>query len=174
MLVGTSIGLSPLDPADLSLLHAWINDRPQVLFNGPYRPVSQAQHQRWFASIQERQDTVIFGIRLLEEDRLIGTCQLHSIQPIHRSAELQIRLGDVAARGRGFGTEATRLLLTFGFHDLNLQRIFLHVLADNAPAIRLYEKVGFVTEGVLRRAAHIDGRYVDVRIMAMLREEYRD
>jgi len=87
-------------------------------------------------------------------------------------AELQIRIGDAADRGRGVGSEAVGLLLRFAFDDLNLQRVQLHVFADNAAAIRVYEKAGFVREGVLRQAAHIGGKYVDVVLMGILREDY--
>ena len=64
------------------------------------------------------------------------------------------------------------LLLNFAFKDLNLHRVYLHVFATNSAAIRAYEKAGFVYEGKLRSAAHIDGAYVDVVIMSVLREEY--
>lgn len=165
------VTLGPLSAADLPLLFAWINEREQVLLNAPYKPVHEGQHQAWFAAIQQRDDAVIFAIRLPESDKLIGTCQLHSISSVHRSAELQIRLGDVAERGHGYGTEAVRLLLDFAFKDLNLHRVYLHVFATNRPAIRVYEKVGFVREGTLRQAAHIDGRYEDVLVMGILRPE---
>lgn len=149
----------------------WINDRAQVLFNAPYKPVSLAQHEDWFTAIQRRDDVVIFGIRLLESDKLIGSCQLHNINMVHRFAELQIRLGNVAERGKGLGTEALRLLLDFAFKDLNLHRVYLHVFGTNAAAIKMYEKVGFVREGVLSQAAYIDGEYLDVCVMGVLREE---
>jgi RimJ/RimL family protein N-acetyltransferase len=172
MLKSAHVVLAPLTAADLPLMFHWINDREQVLFNAPYKPVHEGQHCAWFDAIQQRNDVVIFGIRLLDLDKLIGSCQLRNINYIHRSAELQIRLGDVPERGRGYGCEATRLLLKFAFKDLNLERVYLHVFSNNAAAIRLYEKVGFVCEGVLRRAAHIDGAYVDVIVMGILREEY--
>ena len=172
MLKSARIALRPLRQADISLLFEWINDREQVLFSAPYKPVSEDQHQTWFNAIQQRGDTAIFAIQELQTDSLIGTCQLHSIDPVHRAAELQIRLGDVAARGIGHGTEAVSLLLQFAFRDLNLHRVYLHVFHTNAVAIRAYEKAGFVREGVLRQAAHIDGQYVDVLVMGMLREEY--
>ena len=91
---------------------------------------------------------------------------------MHRTAELQIRIGEGAERGAGRGSEAVVLLLNFGFRDLNLNRIFLHVFANNEPALRMYEKVGFTREGVLRRAAYIDGSYVDIVVMGILREEH--
>ena len=173
MLESADVALRALTNSDLPRLLEWINDREQVLFNAPYRPVGEKQHQDWFDAIQQRADTVIFGISLLKpQQRLIGTCQLHSINHVHRSAELQIRLGDVKERNKGLGTQAARLLLDFAFKDLNLHRVFLHVFSTNAAAIKVYEKIGFVNEGVLRQAAYIDGRYVDVIVMGVLQEEY--
>jgi RimJ/RimL family protein N-acetyltransferase len=171
MLRGNHIILRHLAADDLPALHRWINDRDLVLFNAPYKPVSDLQHQRWFESIGGRTDLFVFGIRSLEGNKLIGSCQLLNISFIHRCAELQIRLGDRAKQGLGYGTEAVKLLLDFGFKDLNLNRIYLHVFKTNTRAIRSYEKIGFVREGLLRKAAHIDGTYVDIVVMGILREE---
>lgn len=172
MLKSEQIMLASLRNEDSPILWKWINDRDLVQFNAAYKPVSEAQHQAWFESIRQRDDVFIFGIRLLETDELIGSCQLHSVDQVSRSAELQIRLGEAAARGKGFGTEAVRLLLKFAFTDLNLNRVYLHVFDSNTRAIQVYEKNGFSREGVLRQAAYIDGRFVDVVVMGVLREEY--
>lgn len=172
MLRGEHVALTPLMVDDLPVMFGWINDREQVLLNAPYRPVGEAQHKAWFDAIQQQKDAVFFGIRLLKRGNLIGTCQLHSINSVHRTAELQIRLGEAGERGRGYGTEAVRLLLDFAFKDLNLNRVHLHVFATNGMALRVYEKVGFVREGLLRKAAHIDGEYVDVVVMGIVREEH--
>jgi RimJ/RimL family protein N-acetyltransferase len=172
MLKSEHVVLTPLTTNDLPVLWGWINDREQVLLNAPYKPVHEGQQQAWFESTQGRDDLVIFGIRLRENDKLIGSCQLHNIHRVHRSAELQIRIGDVVERGCGYGTEAVGLLLEFAFKDLNLQRVCLHVFSTNAAAIRVYEKVGFMHEGLLRQAAYINGSYVDVVVMGILRAEY--
>jgi RimJ/RimL family protein N-acetyltransferase len=164
--------LTPVTTADLPVLLDWINDREQVLFNSPYKPVSRQQHEEWFAAVQRRSDMVLFGVRLTETAELIGTCQLHTIHPVHRSAELQIRLGKTSQRRKGYGTQAVRLLLEFAFRDLNLRRVYLHVFATNLAALRVYEKVGFTREGLLREAAFINGEYVDVVVMGILLEEY--
>jgi RimJ/RimL family protein N-acetyltransferase len=165
-----TVALSPVLDADLPDLFRWINDREQVLLNAPYRPVFEANHREWFENIRHRADVVVFGIRRVDPPSLIGVCQLHSIHAIHRTAELQIRIGEPSARGRGYGTEAVRRLVEFGFKDLDLQRIALHVFADNLAGIRVYEKSGFVREGLLRRGAYIDGTYKDVVIMAVLKD----
>jgi diamine N-acetyltransferase len=166
------IRLAPLTMADASRLFEWINDRDQVLFNAPYKPVSEPQHVEWLSQITSRRDAMIFGIRTTSDDTLVGSCQLHSISSVHRSAELQIRIGETHARGKGYGKTAVQLLLRFAFADLNLHRVFVHVFADNAPAIRLYESTGFKREGALREAAFIDGKYVDVLVMGVLENEH--
>jgi RimJ/RimL family protein N-acetyltransferase len=172
MLKTAQVVLTPVTDDDLPVMLNWINDREQAIFNAPYKPVSLLQHQEWFESVQRRSDMQLFGVRLSETGELIGTCQLHSINRVHRSAELQIRLGDVQQRGKGYGTEAVRLLLEFAFKDLNLHRVNLHVFSTNHAAIRVYEKVGFAREGLLRSAAYINGEYVDVLVMGILQNEY--
>jgi len=183
MLKSTNIALSPIQLDDLPILYDWINDRDHVLMNKPYAPIHEGQHRDWFDAIHQRDDVILFGIRLLKTAEsmrdpvigpLIGSCQLHSINYVHRAAELQIRIGDASAQGKGHGTEATRLLLNFAFRDLNLHRVYLHVFANNERAIRMYEKIGFVREGVMRKMAHINGVYIDALLMGILREEYQD
>jgi RimJ/RimL family protein N-acetyltransferase len=172
MLKTAQVVLTPVTDDDLPVMLNWINDREQAIFNAPYKPVSPRQHQEWFESVQRRSDMQLFGVRLSDTGELIGTCQLHSINKVHRSAELQIRLGQVQQRGKGYGTEAVRLLLEFAFKDLNLHRVNLHVFSTNQAAIRVYEKVGFAREGLLRSAAYINGEYVDVLVMGILQNEY--
>lgn len=171
MLEGEHVRLTPLTSDDMPMMFEWINDRRGVLHSAAYRPVHPVSHETWFQDIQRRKDVVIFGIRLIETDELIGSCQLLNIRAVHRCAELQIRIGPADARGRGNGSEAVGLLLKFAFCDLNLHRIWLHVLGTNARAIRVYEKSGFVREGVLREAVHIDGGYVDLVVMGILRAD---
>jgi RimJ/RimL family protein N-acetyltransferase len=71
----------------------------------------------------------------------------------------------------GLGTDAVRTLCRFGFHEMNLRRVTLHVYANNPRGVRAYEKVGFVEEGRLRRDHFADGTYVDVVVMGLLAEE---
>jgi len=163
----TAVELTPLCAEDSSPLFAWVNDRALVTLSAPFRPISRAEHDAWFDQIRQREDVRIFGIR--ERGRLVGSCQLHSIHPVNRSAELQIRIGADDARGRGIGQEALQQLLRYGFDELDLHRIYLHVFVTNSRAIHLYEGAGFRHEGVLREAALIEGEWVDVLLMALLR-----
>jgi RimJ/RimL family protein N-acetyltransferase len=173
VLTGARISLGPVRSDDLPLLHAWINDRELVVLSAPYRPVHFSDHDAWWRSVSSDPTVTLFAIRLVDEDRLVGTCQLLAIDLRHGSAELQIRIGEADARGRGIGTEAVALLLRHAFADLGLRRVALHVLASNRAAIATYEKTGFVREGVLREAAFIDGRHKDVVLMSILRGEWQ-
>src|SRR5436190_23146537 len=104
MLTGSLVQLGPLLPDDSPTLFRWINQRDDVLHNAPYRPISPAEHHAWFEAVQKSKDTVLFAVRTRADQKLVGTCQLTGIHPVHRSAELRIRLGDDAARGKGLGT----------------------------------------------------------------------
>jgi len=168
MLKGHSISLTEPKPEDSPILFGWINDPEIVRFNAPFRPVGHASHEAWFASLNRDPSRVFFAIRA-GGGKLIGSLQLVDIHPVHKSAELIIRIGMEADRGKGLGTDALKTVLAFAWNDLNLQRIWLRVFADNQAARRAYEKAGFVVEGTMKRAAFINGNYTDEIVMASLR-----
>lgn len=170
-MVADRVRLRPLRKEDSALLYEWITHRELVILNAPYYPVSEADHEAWIESmLTKRVDLVIFVIEELEGSQAIGTCQLLNINWLHRSAELQIRIGDAPYQGRGFGSEAVTLLSHFGFADLNLHRIYLHVFSTNTRAINAYKKCGFAQEGSLKEAAFIEGAWVDVAVMARVNQ----
>lgn len=168
MIRGNKVTLTALDQADSDTLFAWMNDPELVHNHSFFRPVPRSSHDKWFAGVTSDPSTVILAIRDQDCSRLVGMIQLVSIHPIHRSAELRIKIGATADRGRGLGSEAVRLICDFGFRDLNLVRIFLHVFANNAKGIGAYRRAGFEDEGVMRKAAYVNGEWLDVRSMAKL------
>jgi RimJ/RimL family protein N-acetyltransferase len=134
--------LAPLRDEDSDRLFAWINNRALVVTSAPFRPVARADHDAWFEAIRKRDDVRIFGIRKVDTDELIGSCQLHSIEP-GRTAELQIRIGERHEQGRGYGREAVELLLRHAFGLQGLEQVTLHVFESNAPARAVYRRTGF-------------------------------
>ena len=172
MLTSQNIHLSPIQKEHSETLFNWINNRELVLYNAPYKPVMEQNHEAWMNLIASKKDVHIFGIRENESKKLIGSCQLYSINLHSRNAELQIRIGEASQRGKGYGSDAVKLLLQFGFNDLNLHRIYLHVFSDNTAAIKSYLKCSFITEGELRQSVFIDGKYSDVTVMSILKEEF--
>jgi RimJ/RimL family protein N-acetyltransferase len=164
--VAEQVRLTALRDEDSDRLFAWINDRELVVRSAPFHPVARADHDAWFAAIQEREDVRIFAIRLTDGDELIGSCQLHSIDPASRSAELQIRIGERHEQGKGYGRQAVELLLREAFGPLGLHRVTLHVFASNAPARAVYAKAGFRELPGPPETVEIDGRAEPVLRMA--------
>ena len=113
--------------------------------------------------------TQVFVIETLGGE-LIGLCDLRGVSARSRSATLGITVYKPFWE-QGFGTDAVRILCRFGFREMNLQRIQLHVFETNPRGRRVYEKVGFKDEGRLRRAHFVDGRHVDVIVMGLLDNE---
>lgn len=161
--------LVPLDRSHLPLIRAWHNT-PEIraaTFAFPF-PASIEAEAAWYDRNIAAGDgkNAIFGIR--SGDRVCGLVMLRNIDWISRSAWFGIFIGDPSARGKGVGAAAMADILDFGFKDLGLNRIALEVAASNAQAIRLYEKLGFEREGLLRKSRFIDGAYVDVWLMSRL------
>jgi len=119
-------------------------------------------------------NAVEFRLRTLEDDRLIGFVALHSIEWNNRAGLLSIGIGEPGYRGKGYGSEALRLALRYAFDELNLERVGLDVIANNAAAIRAYERAGFRQEGALRSAVLRDGQRHDRIVMGILRDEWLD
>lgn len=170
--MGRQIDFRPLELSDEPQLRRWIND-PNVWATLLHRgPINALREREWITSLGKTGKDYVFGIVVRDEDRLIGTTGLHAINPVTRSATFGLMIGDRRYHNRGYGTEATRLALRYGFRELNLNRIELSVYADNWRAIRVYQKCGFQHEGCLRQAIYRNGRYVDEYRFAILREEW--
>ena len=102
----------------------------------------------------------------------LGYCGLMNPNSPHRCFELGICIGEPSQWGRGYGRDAVRVLLHYGFHYLSGRRIELTTHARNERAIACYRHCGFVEEGRARQAIWIEGEYVDLVNMAILRAEW--
>jgi RimJ/RimL family protein N-acetyltransferase len=102
----------------------------------------------------------------------IGNTNLFNVQPENRCAELGIMIGEKSCWSRGYGTDALRTLLRFGFEEMNLHRIALNVYAFNERGIACYRKVGFIEEGRMRERIYTEGAYHDLIWMSVLRREW--
>jgi RimJ/RimL family protein N-acetyltransferase len=174
MIQGKNATLLPFDASTLQLVRAWINDETVRRGTGTEGPVSDFEHQRWYeAAIADRsQRMFVIGMGSGSQATPVGLLGLRGVNWRSRDAEYWIYIGEGSARGKGVADEASRLLLRFAFHTLGLHRIFLQVDAINERAIRLYQRLGFREEGVLKQASFVDGRFVDRILYAMLADEF--
>lgn len=167
------IVLRALEETDLERTHRWHND-PELYSRlvNPFRFVSKAPESEWLRrKIAYSATEINLAICLRANGEHIGNIYLREIDWVSRRASLGIFIGAHEHRGNGYGQEALRQLLAHAFTDLQLNRIYLEVLADNAPAIKLYERCGFCIEGRLRKHVFKNGSYKDVLIMGINKRE---
>ncbi len=118
---------------------------------------------------------VQFTILLKPEEKPIGRIYVSNISKAYDSMDItRIYIADTRLRNRGYGEEALRLILEYAFIQLHMERVTLDHFIKNKAAAHLYEKVGFVDEGLMRHAGKKDGKYVDLQLKSMLRAEYYD
>jgi RimJ/RimL family protein N-acetyltransferase len=122
-------------------------------------PLGQALEERWFECLQEQHGQGLwhFVICRLADDRPVGSLDLHEIDAKNGSAGLEIVIGSPDDTGQAYGSDALRALLAFAFGELRPERIRLDVYDQNERARHVYERVGFVHEGTLRRAFNDSG-----------------
>ena len=147
----------------------------RLLDTDPARLWSAKKMKEWFEKDIENDSPtfVFFSIRTLAEDRLIGFIAFDSINWTDREAFVAIGIGERDAWGKGYGTDAMKIILRYAFTELNLARVSLSLLEGNARARRSYEKCGFKYEGRERQAWAYEGRRWDEIYMGLLCEEWR-
>lgn len=172
-LIGERLYLRPLEEEDIDRCLVWIND-PEITAMVALRfPFNRAREREWFATLYKDDRNIALAIVLKDGDRHIGNCGLHQIAYPNRHAQFGIMIGEKEEWDEGYASEASRLILDYGFDQLGLHRISLQVYAYNLRAQRVYEKLGFTREGILRESYYRDGRYHDTVIMGILRSEWR-
>ncbi len=172
-LIGSKVYLRPLDLEDIAALTMWLNDAEVTRHLRVHRPLTRMAEEAYLRKLSESESDVVLGIMVRETEQFIGVAGLHQLDPRNRHAQFGIFVGEKSAWGKGYGTEATRLMVCHAFDTLNLNRVWLHVYEYNERAVRVYQKVGFQIEGRLRQDTFRDGRYWDTLVMAVLRDEWR-
>lgn len=172
-LTGEKIDLAALRRVDLDALARWWDDADVTLFlEMGGRPTREKDIEAFWRMASESEDNVAFAIRT-KGGSVVGTCGLYGISWICRRAQFNILIGEKHAWGKGYGTEAAKLILHYAFDKLNLESVQLGVNVDNQRAIASYKRAGFVAEGVRRRFIYRNGQYYDMAVFSVLRDEYK-
>ena len=171
MIYGEKTRLRRIEREDIPTFVRWFADPEVRNFLLVNSPISHAQEEKWVERKLEDADSELFAIETLDGTH-IGNIELFDFQRIHRHAELGVVIGEKEYWGQGYGSDAIRTLLRFGFEELNLHRIHLGVYEDNKRGIRAYQKCGFQLEGRLRDAIYRQGRYFDMLVMGILDHEF--
>ena len=168
------VRLSALTRADIPVLTCW-HDDPEFLRlwdSRAARPKSEQEIHTWLDELGKAQDTVTFAIRPPEGDALLGMVELDGIEWQHGTCYLGIGIGERTNWGKGYGSEALGLVLRYAFHELNLHRISVTVFDNNLRSLALFEKHGFVREGVYREFVLRDGERHDMLLYGLLQREW--
>jgi RimJ/RimL family protein N-acetyltransferase len=169
-MIGERLYLSPVNTEDAETYIKSMNDKALDGFSPYYSVISSKNDLKWL--FEPNSDIQRYAIVLLDEDIMIGCISLQNINHRNRNAFIGIFIGEEEHRSKGYGTEAIRLILDYGFKTMNLHNIMLSVFADNTAAITCYKKVGFRESRRRREYVFKDGKYIDKIFIDILENEF--
>lgn len=171
MLDGRLVRLEPLGPEHVTDDYVgWLNDPETFQFLGTKFGQTRASVLRYVEGIQS--PDLLCRIIVKASGAHVGNISLHSVHPVHRSAELGILIGVPDARGKGYGREACRLLIAYAFDHLNLHKITAGTVDQNTGMKRVFLGLGFTIEGTLAQQFYLAGAYHDIVRFGLLRAAF--
>jgi len=176
-IVGTKVALRTYNIADAEEIYKWRHDSHTTVWMGrkfrylPTLDEIRASLQKVISSSDS--DSLYFAISDPYSSKYLGGIDLTSIDLTDRNGVLSIVISTEPNRGKGFGSEAIRLLLDHTFLNMNLHKVILNVDARNSVAVNCYKRIGFREEGRQRDHSFVDGRFSDVLLMSILESEFR-
>ncbi|GAB4508822.1 MAG: GNAT family protein [Anaerolineae bacterium] len=169
---GETIYLRPYTMADAELVYRSTFDPEDRKLTGTQVVFSLAAVEAHIERVQQADDRVDMVIALQTNHEAVGEVVLNEVDMRNRNANIRIAMYGSQYTNKGYGTQAMRLMLGYGFYMLNLHRISLGVFAFNDRARHVYEKLGFQQEGVLRDILFYDNAYHDEIVMSILKPEF--
>lgn len=168
---GQRIYLRPITEADTPQVVGWRNEK-SVVDNFIYRrPISEAEHRDWLKNKVAAGLVHQFIVCGNGDDVPLGCVYLQNFEEANRKAEEGIFLGERNLCGRGIGTEAAKLMLSYAFDTLGLHKLVARVLAFNRSSIRMHEKAGYTQEAYLKEELFLNGRYEDLILFGAINPE---
>lgn len=134
-------------------------------------PPTDADHEKFLGEISSEKDNYMFGIELNDEKQFIGTIAVYLVNWNNSTCHVGVSIGP-DYQGKGYGTDAMKVLLNFIFNYMNVNKVKLQVFGYNKRAICSYEKCGFLLEGTLKEELFRFGNYHDIYVMGLLRKDW--
>lgn len=172
-LVGRRIFLRPFSEDDLRYVQKWSNDSEIRRLTGEIAPMSRQEAEEFYKHLRADKDRVWFAVVLKRGNRVIGEVGLLRMFRPWRCTDMSIIIGEKNTWGKGYGTEAGRLLLKYAFEQLKFHRVSIGVVGFNDRAIRFWKSLGFKKEGVQKDGYYCDNEFSDFVMMSILEDEYR-
>jgi RimJ/RimL family protein N-acetyltransferase len=174
-LTGERVVLRPVEGADAAGRAELLRDlevRRLTGTHGQVRPGVLERAEQLYASRAAQDDELWLAITDKHTGSYVGEVVLQELKAENQACSFRIALAGSRVFGRGYGTEATRLILAHAFETVGLHRVSLEVFAFNPRARHVYEAVGFVREGTQRHALYWQGEWIDADTMAVLADEW--
>ena len=175
MFEGEKVRLRSFELSDLDAIMEHWNDLEMRIFTSKAIPDSRHNREEFIRNTWKQKESgnvFIFAIENKKTKEFLGQCGLYIGNQVSRSGSLGIAIHNKENWNKGYGTDAFRVLMMFGFKFQNLKRLDLTVYSYNTQAIHIYKKLGFKEMGRRRQASFINGKYIDEVFMDILREEW--
>jgi len=171
-LIGKLVYLRAPEPGDEEIIALSENhpDPRETLYYA--LPTSSETQRIRITNKQNDPNTIFFSICSIEPDRVVGCTSFVRIDWVGRMTTFYIAISEKENWSKGYGSEATQLMVDYAFDVLNFNRVQLHVSCENDRAVKVYSRIGFQTEGTLRQAMFHHGRYSDFYVMGILKEDW--
>ena len=173
-LVGERIYLSPRNMEDVEIFTKWLNDMEVTDYIGRTHEITTLEGEKKYLENKNLESEPSFSIVTLENDKMIGSISIENINMKNRTGILGLFIGNEEYRNTGYGTEAIRLILDYGFNYLNLNSIKLDLISCNERALKCYKKCGFKEMGRTREDKFVNGNYYDTIVMDILDNEFTE
>ena len=169
---GKNVVLRAISMKDANLLMELINDaETEKMLGGSSFPVSLEGQEKWIAAQTGRTDVLRCIVALKENEEGIGTVILSDIDTKNGVAQVHIKMDKQRGRGKGYGSDALNTIVNYAFGEMRLNCIYADVLEYNTVSQKLFEKCGFLRDGVLRSRVFKGGRYINVVSYSRLNED---
>jgi RimJ/RimL family protein N-acetyltransferase len=172
-LVGRRVFLRPFSEDDMRYVQKWSNDSEIRRLTGEIAPMSRQEAEEFYKHLRADKDRVWFAVVLKRGNRVIGKVGLLRMFRPWRCTDMSIIIGEKNTWGKGYGTEAGRLLLKYAFEQLKFHRVSIGVVGFNDRAIRFWKSLGFKKEGIQRDGYYCDDEFSGFVMMSILEDEYR-
>ncbi len=172
---GEKVYLTAIEREDLRILQRWRNKETLKKYFREYREINSQLQEEWYQNkVLHDSSTLMFSIKRLQDDELLGCCGLCYINWIHRYADLSLYIGyeDVYIDSLGYAKESCSLLFEYGFQQLGLNKIWTEIYEFDHKKKELFDRLGFKVDGILRENYFYEGKWWNTYILSLLSKEY--
>lgn len=170
---GKKIYFAPIDNQNIELITKWMNDETLTRGTGRVAQVfTETAQKELMEENSKKTDDYQFYVVRKNDDKILGIYNLHHIKQVHQFAKVGGLIGEIDERGKGYGSEALRMLCDFAFNILNLHTLVADIYSFNYPSIKSAEKVGFKKVGEIKECYYFGGKFYNQIIFEITKDEF--